>query len=84
MGCSLGAFHAATLALKFPHIFNFSLGSTQLKLPSVMINLLGEPGHEGMVKYEGLTSSMRIEGVKVHLYGKKETTLNRNISLSKN
>ena len=54
-------------------IFNFPLGSTQLKLPSVMINLLGEPGHEGTVKYEGLTSSMRIEGVKVHLYGKKET-----------
>ena len=54
-------------------IFNFPLGSTQLKLPSVMINLLGEPNHEGKVKYEGLTSSMRIEGVKVHLYGKKET-----------
>ena len=54
-------------------IFNFPLGSTQLKLPAVMINLLGEPGHEGAVKYEGLTESMKIEGVKVHLYGKKIT-----------
>jgi len=54
-------------------IFNFPLGSTQLKLPSVMINLLGEPGHVGLVKYEGLTECMQIEGVKVHLYGKKET-----------
>jgi 5-(carboxyamino)imidazole ribonucleotide synthase len=54
-------------------IFNFSLGSTHLKLPAVMINLLGEPGYEGLVKYEGLTESMGIEGVKLHLYGKKNT-----------
>jgi 5-(carboxyamino)imidazole ribonucleotide synthase len=54
-------------------IFNFPLGSTQLKLPAVMINLLGEEDHFGKVKYEGLTDSMKIEGVKVHLYGKKET-----------
>jgi 5-(carboxyamino)imidazole ribonucleotide synthase len=54
-------------------IFNFPLGSTRLKTPAVMINLLGEPGHEGNVKYEGLTKSMAIEGVKIHLYGKKIT-----------
>ena len=54
-------------------IFNFPLGSTQLKLPAVMINLLGEADHEGAVKYEGLTECMSIEGVKIHLYGKKTT-----------
>lgn len=54
-------------------IFNFPLGSTQLKMPSVMINLLGEPNYEGSVKYEGLTDCMSIEGVKIHLYGKKKT-----------
>ncbi len=54
-------------------IFNFAPGSTHIKLPSVMINLLGEPGYSGPVKYEGLTESMKVEGVKVHLYGKKET-----------
>lgn len=54
-------------------IFNFPLGSTQLKMPAVMINLLGEPGYEGHVKYEGLTEVMAIEGVKIHLYGKKKT-----------
>ncbi len=54
-------------------IFNFPLGSTQLKMPSVMINLLGEPGYEGAVKYEGLTECMGIDGVKIHLYGKKIT-----------
>jgi len=54
-------------------IFNFPLGSTQLKMPSVMINLFGEPDYEGPVKYEGLTDCMKIEGVKIHLYGKKIT-----------
>ena len=54
-------------------IFDLPLGSTQLKLPSVMINVLGAEGYEGPVKYEGLTDSMAIEGVKVHLYGKKIT-----------
>ena len=54
-------------------IFNFPLGSTQLKMPSVMINLLGEPDYEGSVRYEGLTDCMGIEGVKIHLYGKKIT-----------
>lgn len=54
-------------------ILNLPLGSTKMKLPSVMVNILGEEGYEGPVKYEGLTESMRIEGVKIHLYGKKIT-----------
>jgi 5-(carboxyamino)imidazole ribonucleotide synthase len=54
-------------------ILNLPLGSTKLKLPSVMINILGEEGHQGNVLYEGLTESMAIDGVKIHLYGKKTT-----------
>ncbi len=54
-------------------IFNLPLGSTKLKMPAVMINLLGEPGYEGKVRYEGLSECMEIEGVKIHLYGKKTT-----------
>jgi 5-(carboxyamino)imidazole ribonucleotide synthase len=54
-------------------ILNLPLGSTKLKLPSVMINILGSEGFEGSVIYEGLTESMAIEGVKIHLYGKKIT-----------
>ena len=54
-------------------ILNLPLGSTHLKMPAVMINLLGEKGHDGSVKYEGLTESMAIEGVKIHVYGKKHT-----------
>lgn len=33
-------------------ILNLPLGSTKIKLPSVMINILGEENHEGPVKYE--------------------------------
>jgi 5-(carboxyamino)imidazole ribonucleotide synthase len=54
-------------------IFGFPLGSVDIKIPSVMVNLLGEPGHKGKVKYEGLTRCMGIDGVKIHIYGKKET-----------
>jgi len=54
-------------------ILNLPLGSTKLKLPSVLINILGSDGYEGPANYEGLTESMAIDGVKIHLYGKKIT-----------
>jgi 5-(carboxyamino)imidazole ribonucleotide synthase len=54
-------------------ILNLPMGSTKLKLPSVMVNILGADGYEGPVIYEGLTESMAIDGVKIHLYGKKIT-----------
>jgi 5-(carboxyamino)imidazole ribonucleotide synthase len=54
-------------------IFNFPLGSTDLKRPAVMVNILGERGHKGRVKYEGLTESMSIPGAKIHIYGKRNT-----------
>ena len=54
-------------------IFDFPLGATDLKRPAVMINLLGEAGHEGPVEYEGLTESLGLPGVKIHIYGKRET-----------
>lgn len=54
-------------------IFNFPLGSTRIKTPAIMINLIGEEGQEGKVRYVGLTECMGIRGVKFHLYGKKIT-----------
>ncbi len=54
-------------------ILNLPLGSTRLKMPSVMVNLLGSEGCEGPVKYIGLTECLALEGVKIHLYGKKFT-----------
>ena len=37
----------------------------------------GEAGHTGNAKYEGLREIMRMPGVHVHLYGKKDTKPNR-------
>lgn len=54
-------------------ILNMPLGSTRIKLPAVMVNLLGEENHEGPVQYEGLADCLKIDGVKIHLYGKKIT-----------
>jgi 5-(carboxyamino)imidazole ribonucleotide synthase len=49
------------------------LGSTDLVMPAAMINLLGEPGHSGPPLVEGLSETMAIPGVAVHIYGKAET-----------
>lgn len=54
-------------------ILNMPLGSTYAKIPAAMVNLLGEEGYTGMAKYEGLEKVLAVEGVKVHLYGKKMT-----------
>jgi len=54
-------------------IFNLPLGDTRSNNNAVMINLLGEKGYEGLAKYEGLERILSIDGVYVHLYGKKYT-----------
>lgn len=58
-------------------VLGFPLGSTKLKMPAVMVNLVGQPGHNGPVKYDGLHQVMALEGVKVHIYGKSETRPHR-------
>ncbi|MBE8713239.1 5-(carboxyamino)imidazole ribonucleotide synthase [Sphingobacterium hungaricum] len=54
-------------------IFNLPLGDTSTRQHAVMINLLGEDGFEGLAKYEGVEEILSIDGVYVHLYGKKYT-----------
>lgn len=54
-------------------IFNLPLGDTRAVSNAVMINLLGEKSHEGVAKYQGLDKVMALEGVYLHLYGKKYT-----------
>ncbi len=52
------------------------LGSTQMKVPAVvMVNILGEREDEAEV--EGLEKAIAIEGVSVHIYGKKEVRVDR-------
>ena len=54
-------------------IFNLPLGDTRSISNAVMINLLGEPGYEGLADYEGIHEVMKMAGVYIHLYGKKFT-----------
>ncbi len=54
-------------------ILNLPAGNTDIKTPSVMVNLLGEPGFTGDAVYEGLEEVLAIDGVNIHLYGKTST-----------
>lgn len=54
-------------------ILGWPLGNTAIVKPSVMLNLLGEPGFEGPALYHGFDKIMAMSGVYVHLYGKKNT-----------
>lgn len=54
-------------------ILGLPLGSTELLIPAVMINMLGEKDYYGKPIYEGIEEVMKIEGVYVHIYGKYET-----------
>lgn len=54
-------------------IFNLPLGNPGVRTNAVMINLLGEPGHDGLAKYDGIEEILALDGVFLHLYGKKFT-----------
>lgn len=54
-------------------IFNLPLGNVKTRANAIMVNLLGEQNNEGLAKYEGLEDVLRLDGVYVHLYGKKYT-----------
>lgn len=54
-------------------VLNLPLGATDIKTNAVMVNLLGEPGHDGAAKYAGIEEVLATEGVGLHLYGKKFT-----------
>ncbi len=54
-------------------ILNLPLGSTEIAIPSVMINVLGEKGYSGKVKYEGMETVLSMPGVTPHIYGKTDT-----------
>ena len=54
-------------------ILGLPLGSTALKMPAVMLNILGELGHKGVPIYSGLAECLALDGVNIHLYGKQQT-----------
>ena len=53
------------------------LGDTSLVRPSVMRNILGEPGHSGPAFVQGAEKVLEIPGAVLHIYGKPETRAKR-------
>lgn len=54
-------------------ILGLPLGSPALRTPAVMLNLLGEEGHSGPARIEGIEQALAQPGVHFHWYGKAET-----------
>lgn len=54
-------------------ILGLPLGATDSLQSAVMVNLVGEEGHDGPVRYLGLEKALAYPGVYPHLYGKAET-----------
>ncbi|MEO8765056.1 MAG: 5-(carboxyamino)imidazole ribonucleotide synthase [Ginsengibacter sp.] len=54
-------------------LLGFPLGNTKGIFPSAMINLIGDEGFTGNVRYEGLEEVLKIDNAFVHLYGKMQT-----------
>ena len=54
-------------------ILGLPLGDPSIRIPSAMVNLLGEDGHSGTATYEGIEACLALGGVNVHLYGKVTT-----------
>jgi 5-(carboxyamino)imidazole ribonucleotide synthase len=54
-------------------ILKHPLGNTKYIMPSVMVNIIGNEGHNGTVKYEGLNDVLGIDNAFLHLYGKHTT-----------
>ena len=54
-------------------LLGLPLGDTSVIKPAVMINLLGAPDFSGPYFLDGYDEILKLPGVYVHLYGKKES-----------
>jgi 5-(carboxyamino)imidazole ribonucleotide synthase len=54
-------------------ILNWPPGATDLNIASAMVNVLGAENYSGEAIYEGMEKILAVDGLHVHLYGKKLT-----------
>lgn len=54
-------------------VIGLPLGKTDLIMPTVMRNILGEVGFTGTAVTVGASEALANDGLKLHIYGKKET-----------
>lgn len=60
-------------------LLNLPLGSTQLKMPCAMVNIVGCETGSGAYRLKYFKELSAIKGVFIHLYGKKESKPNRKL-----
>jgi 5-(carboxyamino)imidazole ribonucleotide synthase len=60
-------------------LLGMPLGNTDFICPAAMINLIGPENGSGAYELLGLENILQIEGVYVHLYGKKESRPGRKL-----
>ena len=58
-------------------ILDLPLGCSKSNVYAIMANLVGSEGSVGQVSYLGIEEAMKIDNVKIHLYGKQQTKPNR-------
>ena len=71
-GCAASQFENHVRA-----VCGLPLGDTTLIKPTVMRNILGEPGHDGPAFVQGAENVLKIPGAALHIYGKPETRARR-------
>ena len=54
-------------------VLGLPLGATNQHHLGAMVNLIGEPAYEGIARYQGIEEILKMDGIYVHLYGKKYT-----------
>lgn len=54
-------------------IAGLPLGKTDIILPAVMVNLLGDPDYKGKAYYDGIDKCLPLAGAHFHIYGKADT-----------
>ncbi|MEM1321257.1 MAG: 5-(carboxyamino)imidazole ribonucleotide synthase [Bacteroidota bacterium] len=54
-------------------VLDWPLANTDIRMPAVMVNLLGAEGHKGTARYENLRDCLAVDGAHLHLYGKNMT-----------
>jgi len=67
---SIDACETSQFRQQYNILSNKPLTGTAAIFPTVMFNLLGEPGFEGKTNVEGEQAANKIDGVFVHLYNK--------------
>ena len=58
-------------------ILNLNPGKTDIIIPGIMVNLVGENKIEGDALYKNINHIFDFPGVYIHIYGKKKSRLNR-------